>query len=208
MLFELLTSKLYLCDRIDNSYGDVDVNSNIKELWESSVPLSILIVILIFDWRICIRLILLHIENNSFQCNGCDVYLWQHQLCFTWCSNNFDFAFTFKDTKRCFQNYCDPWKYHCEYFSRQWHVSFVSVPGGSFNRMTFSFALERIFQSLLCLESRKPYNCQLQVSQMGNEEKTLKNIAATTTKKNKKIFQLIYQSNRIFFFLSHFREYE
>lgn len=72
------------------------------------------------------------------------------------------------------------------YFSRQWHVPFVSVPGGFFNRMTFSFALERIFQSLFCLESRKPYNCQLQVSQMGNEEKTLKTIAATTTKKNKK----------------------
>lgn len=95
------------------------------------------------------------------------------------------------------------------YFSRQWHVAFVSVPGGFFNRMTFSFALERIFQSLFCLESRKPYNCQLQVSQMGNEEKTLKTIAATTTKKNKKIFQLIYQSNRLlFFFLAHFREYE
>lgn len=113
MLFELLTLKLYLCGRIDNSYGDVHVNSNIKELWESSVHLSILIVILIFGWRICIRLIVLHIESNSFQCKGCDVFLWQHQLYFTWWSNNFDFAFIFKDTKRCFQNYCGPWKYHC-----------------------------------------------------------------------------------------------
>lgn len=152
-----------------------------------------------FDWRICIRLILLHIENDSFQCKGCDVYLWQHQLYFTWWSNNFNFAFILKNIKTYFQNYSGPWKHNCEYFSGLLHVSFVSVPRGFFNRMTFSFALERIFHSLFCLGSRKPYNCQLQVSQMGNEEKALKSIAATTTKKNKKPSWLfIYQSNKFF----------
>lgn len=98
----------------------------------------------------------------------------------------------------------------CEYFSRQEHASFVFVPGAFFNRMTFSFVIERIFLSLFQVGSRKWHNCQVQASQKRNELKTVKTITTTTTKKNERSSRLFIKATVfvfvVVFFLESFKE--
>lgn len=115
---------------------------------------------------------------------------------FTWWFNNFDFAFTFKNIKRCFQNYCHPWKYHCtlvdsgmsllclslEASSTEWHL--VLLLRESFSHFFVLGAGSHITVSCKSLKWEMKKNIENHRHHHQEEQK---------------ILQIIYQSNNFFF---------